>query len=148
MQQSTRYTDMANVLLLSWALQCPRTREQKLTFPCTFYYVKLLHDNIQVQRHSHANILALCMGRSCHFIFYHDLAQLTIYGTTAKWPICICRHRYIINHAASASSWGEWRLFEVRMDRSSASTYCRGRIAFFCGARAAKLSLLAAWYAI
>ena len=76
-------------------------------------------------------ILALFMGGLCHFSFYHDLTWLTIYDTTAKRPICTSRHRYIINNAVSANNWGEWRLFEVRKDRSSASTYCRGRIAFF-----------------
>ena len=49
-------------------------------------------------------ILAFCVGESCHYILYHDLAQLTIYGTTAKWPICISGHWYILNRAASASN--------------------------------------------
>ena len=76
-------------------------------------------------------ILALFMGGLCHFSFYHDLTWLTIYDTTAKRPICISRHRYIINNAVSANDWGDGRLFEVKKDRSSASTYCRGQIAFF-----------------
>ena len=48
-------------------------------------------------------ILALCVGELCHCIFYHDLARLTIYGTTAKWSICISRHWYIFHRAASAT---------------------------------------------
>ena len=62
----------------------------------------LLHDTIQVQRNWHANIciLALCVGELCHCIFYHTLAQLTMHGTTAKWPICISERWYIFNCAA------------------------------------------------
>ena len=42
-------------------------------------------------------ILALCVGESCHCTLYHNLARLTIYGTTAKWPIYVSGHWYIFN---------------------------------------------------
>ena len=47
-------------------------------------------------------------------------------------------HWYIINYATSTSDWGEWRLFEFYRGSCSASTKCRGWLAIFWGARAAK----------
>ena len=41
-------------------------------------------------------ILALCVGKSYHCTLYHNLARLTIYGTTAKWPIYVSGHWYRI----------------------------------------------------
>ena len=77
-----------------------------------------------------------CATLSCHSIFYHDLAWLTIYGTTVKQPICRSGHQRITSCDASTSNWGEcigtsliasdweeWRLFEVRKGSSSVSTY-------------------------
>ena len=54
-------------------------------------------------------ILALCVGESCHCISYHDLAWLTIYGTTAKRPICISGHWYILVPAIEENA-DCWRL--------------------------------------
>ena len=104
-------------------------------------YWTLLHDTIQVQRRQHANISTL-HGRIVPLYLLSQLAQLTIYGTTAKWPICISGHWYIFNCAASASNWGDcWRLAGV-----APGTYCREYVASFLSTAAKLISLLATWF--
>ena len=93
-------------------------------------------------------VLAFCVGKSCHCIFYHDLARFTIYGTTTKRPICISGHWYIFNGAASTSNWGEQRRLKVNQGQLQCKpgTYCREWLAFFRGARVVKLNVLAIWF--
>lgn len=91
-------------------------------------------------------ILSLCVGELCHSIFYHVWDDWPYMAQLTNSQFCISGDRYIINHAASTSDWVEWRLFEVRKGSSSASTNCRGRLAFIRSTGVVELSLLATWF--